>query len=128
MDKVYRIWSIKSEQELAKEVRLQESFSGNKYPVYTYDFWKSIAISEYDPDLDLTTFIFYDEFGNVDTKFYFKTYAEVWNFFQHVDLNNSITYLGNSAKSYSAAWLNLICWATDVAWCKQKWSDLVNDK
>lgn len=97
---------------------------GIEHMVYS-NFWDNIVFIWYNQDTHLYTV---KEIIDKEVKyFYCRTEKEL---FRHMDTNgiefvNDLHPLGKIFQSYSAAYLELIRWAADVAWTKYKYDQLI---
>ena len=91
------------------------------------DFWDNIDFVWYNQDTYLYTV---KEIINKEVKYsYYKAEKEL---FRHMDTNgiefiSDSNPMGEIFQSYSAAYLAIIRWAADIAWTKQKYSQLIGE-
>ena len=124
-NKVYFIGLKCSVSELAEKVSLINSAPGEDEIAYM-GFWDNVCIIEYNGNTDFYTFkenifnnsVYYICYGA-------KTFINYCN-------DNNIQFpiespLSQPFKSYTGAYLELVRWAADIAYTREKWSKLINE-
>jgi len=110
--------------QLAEQVGLVENFLGEEELAY-FGFWDNVCIIEYNIDNRCYWIkgfgvegLCYANFGNEKELF---SYMDE----QHIDFIHEDNPLGNIFYSYSAAYLELVRWAADIAYIKDYYINLV---
>ena len=112
--------------QLAECVGLVDTFSGNEELAY-FGFWDNVVIFEYDQNSK----VYWVKANLVGEPQYYNFDSEK-ELFKYMDDNNiqfviDPNPLGNIFQSYAAAYLELVCWAADVAYTRDRLHELLED-
>lgn len=125
-NKLYIIGIKENLEHLAECVGLVDTFSGTEELAY-FGFWDKVCIIEYNAENDSW---WIKEFGIkgpryincIDNKELFKIMDE-----EKIQFPREDNPLGEIFQSYTAAYLQLVCWAADVAYTKDKLYNLLEE-
>lgn len=110
--------------QLAEKVGLVDTFSGERHVAY-FGFWENICFIEYNQDTHE-----YRVKEVVDGEVEYYNCGKENNLFRHMD-NNGIRFIGDENPigaiftSYAAAYLEVVRWAADIAWTREKYNALL---
>lgn len=122
-NKLYIIGIKCSLEDLANKIGFVDE--GDERYVAYFGFWENIVFVEYNQDTHE-----YTVKENVDGEIRYYKYDTEKELFRHMDSNGidfiyDLNPMGDIYRSYSAAYLEVVRWAADVAWTREKYFNLM---